>query len=128
MGTKLEQFRAHKPRKTNYEKVFCVARREKSSYSVETGIKQREALETHTPSIPFLLLSSSFLSRGIVSNFNLDHIILHTRIYISYTWQCRNTRLYIFMATVAQYCTPPRELIFAKTSRPCVSKRIIQSA
>lgn len=85
MGTKLEQFRAHKPRKTNYEKVFCVARREKSSYSVETGIKQREALETHTPSIPFLLLSSSFLSRGIVSNFNLDHIILHTRIYISYT-------------------------------------------
>lgn len=86
MGTKLEQFRAHKPRKTNYEKVFCVARREKSSYSVETGIKQREALETHTPSIPFLLLSSSFLSRGIVSNFNLDHIILHiSRIYISYT-------------------------------------------
>lgn len=109
MGTKLEQFRAHKPRKTNYEKVFCVARREKSSYSVETGIKQREALETHTPSIPFLLLSSSFLSRGIVSNFNLDHIILHiSRIYISYTLGNVETRLYIFMATVAQYCTPPR--------------------
>lgn len=62
MSTKLEQFRAHKPRKTNYEKVFCVARREKSSYSVETGIKQREALETHTPSIllPLFSLEESF--------------------------------------------------------------------
>lgn len=43
MGTKLEQFRAHKPRKTNYEKVLCCDK-EKSTHLLLTGLK-REALE-----------------------------------------------------------------------------------